>query len=194
MIAYLLILLALVLTAGVAGFSLQPFDRILLGQVMDWESSLLEPVMNGMAFIGETWPSILLALMVSGFLWFRGYRREALWFAVALAIVSLATAGIKGLIDRPRPDGGNFSFVSGHTSYFTVFFGFLFSWLRSIICSRCWLTAWRIILVMLLVLTGISRLYLGVHWPTDVIGGFLLGILVLAPVLRQIKKAEAAVL
>ena len=165
------------LLAELAAFSPQPFDRALFDWVNDWQTPLLDPLMLTVQFIGETWPSIILPGIITVWLWVKGYRRVALGLVAALVVESLVTAGLKGIIDRPRPDGGDFSFPSGHTAYFTVFSGFLFFRLKTIVQGWRWLTVWRVLLVLLLVLTGISRMYLGVHWPTD-----LLGTLVLVPV------------
>ncbi|TFG45614.1 MAG: phosphatase PAP2 family protein, partial [Dehalococcoidia bacterium] len=179
---YLLILLLFVLLAGLAGLSPQPFDQALFDWVNGWQTPLLDPLMRIVQFMGDTWTSIILPGIIAVWLWVKGYRRVALGLVAALVVESLVTAGLKGIIDRPRPDGGDFSFPSGHTAYFTVFSGFLFFRLKTIVQGWRWLTVWRVLLVLLLVLTGISRMYLGVHWPTDVLGGFLLGTLVLVPV------------
>ncbi len=139
--------------------------------------------MQAVSFLGETIPSIIVAAPFVVWLWVKGFRREAVWFVIALAAVSLATGGVKNLIDRTRPDGDELSFVSGHTSYFTVFSGYLVFALKKVIEDRRWIAAWRIGLVLLVILTGFSRVYLGVHWPSDVLGGFVLGVLVLMPVI-----------
>lgn len=183
---YLILVFSFVLLSGLAGFGPQYFDRALFELVQGWQSPLLDPLMRTVQFIGETGPSIALPGAVVVWLWARGFRREALWLTAALMVESIVTAGMKGLIDRPRPDGGDFSFVSGHTAYFTVFGGFMFFRLKQIIQDWRWRIIWRGLPVVLLALTGISRIYLGVHWPTDVLGGFLLGVLVLIPVLWRL--------
>ena len=183
---YVLILLGFVLLAGLADTGALPFDRPLFDAVQDLRSSLLDSPMRAVSFLGETVPSIIVAAPFVIWLWVKGFRREAVWFVVALAAVALATSGVKNLIHRTRPDGGELSFISGHTSYFTVFSGYLFFMAKKVIDDRRWLAGWRIALVSLVVLTGFSRIYLGVHWPSDVLGGLLLGVLVVAPVLWRV--------
>ncbi len=183
---YMLILLGFVLLAGLADARTLPYDQPLFDAIHNLRSSIFDPPMQAVSFLGETVPSIIIAGPFVIWLWVKGFRREAVGFVVALVAVSLAAGGIKYLIDRTRPNGEEFSFVSGHSSYFTVFSGYLVFALKKVIDDRRWLAAWRIGLVTLIVLTGFSRVYLGVHWPSDVLGGFLVGVLVLMPVVWRV--------
>jgi undecaprenyl-diphosphatase len=184
---YLLTLFCFTLLAGLAAYvPTQPFDFEIFDAVYGLRSPLLDPLMHSVAFLGETWPAVILPGLAAIWLWVKGFWREALWLVIALAAESLASATLKGLIDRTRPNGEHFSFISGHTAYFTVFSGYLFFTLKNVINDRRWLTALRTALVSLVILTGFSRMYLGFHWPTDVLGGFLLGTLVLMPVLWRV--------
>jgi len=164
----------------------QPLDQAISGAISGLQSPFLDSLMRAVSFLGETIPSIILPAPFVIWFWVKGRRREAVWFIVSLLAVAVATSVVKNIIDRPRPDGGSLSFVSGHTSYFTVFSGYLFFILKKVIDDRGRLLTWRIGLVVLMVLTGFSRIYLGEHWPTDVLGGFILGVLVLVPVLWRV--------
>jgi undecaprenyl-diphosphatase len=186
---YLLVLLAFTLLTVFVSNNPQPaFDLALLDAVQGMQAPFLDPAMRAISFLGETSPSIIVAVPFVIWLWARGFRREAIGFMIVLLLAAAVTSGIKNLIDRTRPDGGELSFVSGHTSHFAVFSAYLYIELKKIVSERRWLTAWRIGLVTLVVLTGISRVYLDAHWPTDVLGGFMLGMLVLVPVLWRIDK------
>ena len=187
--AYILIVICFVLLAGLASLEIQSLDHRIFDAIQGLRTPPLDLLMRAVSFLGETGPSIIVAAPFAVWLWVKGFRREAVWFVIGLAAVALATSGVKNLIDRTRPDGGGLSFVSGHTSYFTVFSGYLFFTLKRVVGDRRWLVAWRIALVLLVVLTGISRVYLGVHWPTDVLGGLLLGMLVLVPVLWRVDNS-----
>lgn len=185
--AYLLTLFSFItLLPFVANAPPPSFDITISDAVRGLQFPILDSPMQAVSFLGETVPSIILPIPFIVWLWVKGFRRETAWFVASLVLVSLLTSGVKCLIDRTRPDGGGLSFVSGHTSYFTVLGGYLLFKLKKVVESRRWLTAWRVGLAALVVLTGFSRLYLGAHWPSDVLGGFLLGVLVLFPVLWQV--------
>ncbi len=105
------------------------------------------------------------------------------WLFGNIVIVAvMANEAVKSVVLESRPGPGEVrviredtapgsSFPSGHTEYATVFWGY-FSWLirRPLI----WLLSG-----VMIILTGVSRLYLGLHWPGDIVGGFLLGVLLL---------------
>lgn len=127
------------------------------------------------------WPVIASAAAALSFgLWYR--RRGTLVLPLAISVVSceLLTFLGKLAIHRARPDGGvlspsGFSFPSGHASISVAFYGFaIYIAMRF---ARLWST--RINLLMLGMLTifliGFSRLYLGVHYLSDVLAGYLIG-------------------
>ena len=120
-----------------------------------------------------------------------GVRRWA--DAVFLSAAVLAPAvnlGLKELAARPRPDAGlalveetGYSFPSGHAVFAAAFFGALIVLLSRWRCldGRPMLRlALQGALTMLILAVGASRVFLGVHWPSDVVGGFLFGVLYLA--------------
>ncbi len=107
-------------------------------------------------------------------------------FAFKLGMVFLLSAYINDLLktifatERPTADlvrvlypesGGGYSFPSGHSQNSAVFWGACAWQIR-----KAW--AW-IVAAILVFLIGISRLYLGVHWPIDVLGGWIIGIVIL---------------
>ena len=118
--------------------------------------------------------------------------RVAAFFLLVSLLAEAMTSAIKVLVARPRPTSGlirvaqhlgSFSFPSGHTVHYTVFYGFL----AFVLARRISATWWRRAVVwpclVLIALVGPSRVYLGEHWPSDVIGGYLIGALFLAPLI-----------
>ena len=185
--AYILTLFVFGLLLGYAAFvPTLPFDKAIFDAIHGAQLPAIDPFMRGIQFLGETIPSIILPIPIVLWFWTKGLRREAIWFVTALVAVSVATLAIKELADRTRPNGDPFSFVSGHASYFTVFGGYLLFTIQKAINENWWLTVLKVMLVAFVVVTGYSRIYLGMHWPTDVVGGFLLGVLVMIPVLWRV--------
>ena len=110
-------------------------------------------------------------------------------------VSSVVNLIIKNIIRRDRPDKinwliteSNFSFPSGHSMMATVFYGFLTYLLYRSNLNK---SVKIIILVLFLILLiGISRIYLGVHYTSDVIGGFLWGSTLLILIIVLTKKGK----
>ena len=124
----------------------------------------------------------LLTLASAGFLVLDGKRRSAAFLLVAVAGGLLLSVALKSGFERPRPDlvphGSNVyttSFPSGHAMMSTVTFLTLGAVLAQSHRRRR-IKAYLIVLALLIALAvGISRVYLGVHWPTDVLAGWTVG-------------------
>lgn len=136
-----------------------------------------------MTALGSFVGLFFMALTATLALWLCGYRRLAIGLVVSLVAAFLASTGLKIAIARQRPDivehaalTFTASFPSGHA--------FLSAATLLTIASFVGLASRRVdiarfCMVMATILTGLiglSRVYLGVHWPSDVLGGWCLGI------------------
>jgi len=121
-------------------------------------------------------------------LWFTGRRAEALGLLAVLVLLPFVQAGIKDIVDRPRPDPtlaeqktgfGSESFPSGHVMSGTVLYGYLL-----LIAWEARAHRWRIgacVLGAVLALNAVANVYMGVHWSTDVAGGVLWALVLVLP-------------
>ncbi|MET9350587.1 phosphatase PAP2 family protein [Streptomyces termitum] len=134
-------------------------------------------------WVWDPWTLRLLALVVAVLLVRAGWRRLALWLGATCLLAAGAQQGLKALVDRPRPvwrdpvDSASYAaFPSGHAMTAAVVLGLLL-WVFSLVGRepwRGWGTAAAVAVVSVLGV-GWTRLYLGVHWPSDVLAGWLLG-------------------
>ena len=114
-------------------------------------------------------------------LWLLGRRRQAVLLALGLVVLPFLQHGLKELVDRPRPTAdlvdlragfSSPSFPSGHVMSPTVLYGFLlYVSLRIALPSvlKAALLGWC---AFILVIAGPAQVYVGVHWPSDVVGGY----------------------
>jgi undecaprenyl-diphosphatase len=145
-----------------------------------------------------SWPgfppqSFVISLLIVLIIYVLGLRWEAISAFVAALIPPVANVIVKDLIQRPRPTVNlvhvfrilnSFSFPSGHVMFYVGFFGFLW-FLVFTLLKRSWRrTVLLVILGTLIALIGISRIYLGQHWASDVLGAYLLGGLTLLVILQ----------
>ena len=141
--------------------------------------------MWSVSIIGYAPQMVVLVAAVIVLLFVIGLRWEAVT-ALAAAIGSTGLGQlIKILVHRPRPGAdlvnilqqldNSYSFPSGHVLTYTAFFGFLFFLSYTLLKPSFARTVLLAILGALVALIGLSRIYVGDHWASDVIGAYLLG-------------------
>ena len=95
---------------------------------------------------------------------------------------ALTNFSIKQIFQRPRPintriiDESGYSFPSGHSMVSMAFYGYLIYLIHKNIKNKYVKVALTLLLSILIISIGISRIYLGVHYTSDVIAGFLVAI------------------
>ncbi|MCA1615001.1 MAG: phosphatase PAP2 family protein [Acidobacteria bacterium] len=159
------------------------WDRSVAHTVQSIPLPGMEPLMRAVSFVGDgitSWGVVIAALV---FFLARGRRSEAFGLLLSAAGGPTLNRLVKYLVARPRPtmehvrvsgDWAHESFPSGHVTFYVCFFGFLFfvafallpkgSTARRVACG---LAALPVLLV------GLSRVYLGAHWPSDTLGAYL---------------------
>ncbi len=176
-------LFAILLTAVLAGWSVvDTCDRAIVGQVNDIVSArpALATGLRGISYLGGSgvaWTALSVAVV-----WLVIRRQPALaTYVAATGLGSAAlTTGVKALVERARPTvtnpvevAGGMSFPSGHSLGSAVTYGvLLLVFLPDI--PRRWHRAAVVGTVAVVVAVGLSRVGLGVHYPSDVLGGWLL--------------------
>jgi undecaprenyl-diphosphatase len=195
----LVVLLALAVTSGIS----DAFDHAVIQAIRAQELHDLLTPLRTITELGSTRTVTVVAVLtlVVGVLigpWLHG-----LIGAVAIGLASLANQGLKAMIGRARPDlldpiveERGFSFPSGHSALGMVAWGIL-----GVLVMRSRLPvgvkrAIVVVLAVLIVLIGLSRIWLGVHYPTDVLAGWTAGaviVLVYARVTRRVSPEPAAV-
>lgn len=108
-------------------------------------------------------------------------KKIKLSLAINLIGVTIINNLLKVIIARPRPDINRlvdetgYSFPSGHSITSMVFYGYLIYLIYKYVDNRKIKIPLMIFLILLIPIIGLSRIYLGVHYTSDVLGGFLLG-------------------
>ncbi|MBI3651106.1 MAG: phosphatase PAP2 family protein [Acidobacteria bacterium] len=139
-----------------------------------------------LSFLGDRWIPFAIVIVVSLVLILARKRLEGAICLGGIALGAALNELTKVLIGRPRPDKSlvhiltevnHNSFPSGHTFFFVEFFGFLFFVIYVLPLPRLFRRVLLALLLTLIALIGVSRVYLGAHWPSDVLGGYLAGTL-----------------
>ena len=169
-----------------------PLDRAIYEAVYAGDDPTLVAIGRVFTALGE--PTILIAasFVVALVLWLRGHRHLPLVF-IAITMLGRAVSELqKYWIARPRPDLETHlvmvktsSFPSGHANSSMIFFLTL-----ALVASAGtrWQRASVAAAIVVSLLVGISRVMLGVHWPSDVIGGWALGTLWVLITLRLAER------
>ncbi len=156
------------------------FDLPISNVIQRLESPVLTNLMEIFTFIGSSTMVITISITFMIFLFFFfKYRYELIFFAISIIGSSIINVVLKNIIQRERPtshriiDALGFSFPSGHSmAAFT-----LYVTLAYMLWKHADTNFLKLIITigstLIILLIGISRIYLGVHYPSDVIGGYI---------------------
>ena len=158
----------------------QSIDTRVLMTIRQWHTPFLDRFLVVITNIGN--PSVLLvaSLLLAAFLLWRKRKAETVTLAIAAVGALGLNVVLKDLFARARPelwqrtvDVNFYSFPSGHAMMSVVVFGMI-GYLLATHAPR-WRLAIATSTVMLVCAIGFSRLYFGVHWPTDIVAGYAAG-------------------
>ncbi|QCJ44257.1 phosphatase PAP2 family protein [Bacillus sp. S3] len=156
------------------------FDSNVIAAIQGMETPLLTKVMKFFTFVGSTPVVIILSILLIVFLYkVLHHRLELILFVSAIIGSAILNQVLKQVFHRMRPDFhrlvdiSGYSFPSGHAmNAFTVYVIISFLLWRHI--PSKWGRSLLICLSAVMILAiGTSRIYLGVHYPSDIIGGYL---------------------
>ena len=185
---------------GALGFAIYIVDELIEGDAFKWDAAILLACRvpgHLDQTIGPRWmqtsagdisalggPTLIWLLGGAGlgFMFYIGKKAEAAWLLVSVVGASLINTAMKLMLHRPRPEVvphltyvSNDSFPSGHAMisaavYLTL--GIMLAETQKRAIARSYIVAFSGLLVILI---GCSRVYLGVHWPSDVMAGWAFG-------------------
>lgn len=145
----------------------------------DW----VEEIMRDFTAMGGIAVLTLATLAVAGFFLLQRKRASTLYLLVAVGGGLLLSTLAKNLFDRPRPDLVPYgsivhtaSFPSGHSMLAAVVYLTLGALVARTFPQRRLKVYVLCLVTLITILVGVSRVYLGVHWPTDVLAGWLAGV------------------
>lgn len=159
-------------------------DGAVLALIGSLHNQWTDPVMLAATRLGDTSMNLMVSGAMIGWLLLRGQFRLAAGVLIAIGATAALMTAIKLGVHAARPPlvtsiAPGFSFPSGHSTMAMVTLG-LFGWLVAGGQSGPWRRLALAPVLLLIVLIPFSRIYLAAHWPSDVIGGTLLGAAVVA--------------
>lgn len=156
--------------------------------IREWAYGQRTPVLNkiliGITYLGNWQTIVSLGLVL---LAYPGTRKNiGMPFAVTAVSSTVIYKAAKSIFQRPRPElavriikEGGYSFPSGHSMNCLVIYGMLIYLTRRYCRNKRIANIITVVLSLLILAIGCSRVYVGVHFPTDILGGWSLGIAVL---------------
>ena len=158
-----------------------PGDEWSVHELHELETDWLDSLAVAISLLG--WMPVSAALMAVLTISLFVLKRNALAIVAILSVAPMVLAlGLKAVVGRPRPElllagpvPHTLSFPSGHAEFSIIFCGFLILRIGELIQPRFVRLGLQFGLVLLIIAEGASRVYLGAHWPSDVIGGYMYG-------------------
>ncbi len=162
--------------------ALVKFDQVVHSWSLGWHTPLLDKIVFGITHLGNLSTMLFYSMIIIFFLFWKKEWKSLRFYLFGMLGSTALFSGIKELVDRSRPSSyiGDFhqhgySFPSGHSTMSMTFALLIFFLFYSKV-SKEYRTTLTIFCILFPLLIGFSRIYLGVHYFSDVMGGFTLGI------------------
>jgi membrane-associated phospholipid phosphatase len=191
----LLAMLAIFILSGLIGGPQNSFDIAASDAMVEFRHRW--PELTSLAAIatqvGSVYSTLGLGLLAATVIGLRGRHGAAVLLAAAVVFERLSVDGLKFAIGRPRPDldlpfmPASASFPSGHSANSMA----VFVTIALIAAPPSWRRSALEVAIGTSILVGFTRVVLGVHWPTDVIGGWAWGLLVVGLALSAGRRSGA---
>jgi undecaprenyl-diphosphatase len=158
-------------------------DEAVLLSLAEWRRPWLNRAMMDLSSLGSVTIIILISVAVFSVLWITRNRWGATKVAAAAGGAEIWLEIIKRIIERPRPtvvshlvEVSGFSFPSGHALAVTATYATIAALACAYVRDRRARTAIWLICTVVIAMVALSRIYLGVHYPSDVAGGAAMGL------------------
>ena len=182
-VLFICLAIFIVLLINVLNGNIINFDNNIYKVISSLKSNFMTAFFKGITMFANEEPIILIALVC---LFVIKNRRIGASIVVNLVSSAFINHVIKELVQRPRPpieyrmvEESSFSFPSGHAMTSATFYGLIIYFVLKNVKDRKLRNTICITLSLLIFLIGISRIYLGVHYASDVLAGFAFAILYL---------------
>ena len=156
------------------------YDQTISQIIYSLRSPLLTKIMLLITNLGGGY-ILIPATIITIFLIVRKHKEEAFLFSIILAMGLILNTSLKSILQRPRPDIApltnetSYSFPSGHAMNSFVFYTTLSFYFFRFTRKKKLSIFISLISLFLILLIGFSRVYLGVHYPTDILAGYCAG-------------------
>ncbi len=182
---FTLLIAFIILSCIVFFLPLEYLDIHISEEIQEKQGPYLTTIMIWLSWFGRTSVSVVMVVITSLIFLISRLKKEAV-LMVSTLLSGILGLGLKILINRPRPSKDLVflleetkyqSFPSGHVLFYTVFFGALILIILHLKKIKYKVKLFLIIICLSMIFLGaVSRVYLGAHWFTDVLGGFILGV------------------
>ncbi len=174
-----------VLTILAKNYLYFPFDLVITQIVQQISIPFFKEIMLGITALGYVNQGAVLIFVFALIIFLLGKSKESIMLIVSSTGAVLLSLVFKIIVARPRPDPSLIqqlsvyqsadSFPSGHVLFFMGLLGYLLYLAHIYLYKSSIKVITEIILIELIVLMGISRIYVGAHWFSDTLGAYLIG-------------------
>lgn len=156
------------------------FDETIISFIEGIRNNTLTSICKVITYLGEAKIILIVAVLLGAYYYFvKKNKQRGILVVFNMVNVAVLNQGIKMLVKRPRPlnmlvEETGYSFPSGHSMISMGFYGLLIYFVNTSKLSKTKKIIYTIILSFVILAVGFSRIYLCAHYPSDIIGGYMI--------------------